>query len=83
MTQPSFVTCAKDDPERGQSRRLLAWPRSMMAAPGPKPRTSASVWLHTIPGLGGAVQRPATLKAVIDGQGSGNTCKLNDSQRQA
>src|SRR3954467_1028182 len=58
------------------------WPRSMMAAPGPGQRGLAALGCRPF-GTGLCGSTPGGPEGLIDGKAPGNTCKLNDSQRQA
>ena len=58
------------------------WPKSMMAAPGPGAARIGGVGLQTLRDW--VVRFNARgPEGLIDGKAPGNTCKLNDSQRQA
>src|SRR4051812_1228416 len=57
------------------------WPRSTMAAPGPGQCGLAALGCRLFgTGLCGSTRGP---EGLIDGKAPGNTCKLNESQRQA
>src|SRR3954449_8029216 len=85
MTRPSFGPSRKRPGMRVKVGGCWRWPRSMMAAPGPRRRGSARIG-----GVGLQTIRDWVVRfnargpdGLIDGKAPGNTCKLNDRQRQA
>src|SRR3569833_1890487 len=58
------------------------WPRSTMVAPGPRRRGSAALGCRPF-GTGWVRFNARGPDGLINGKAPGNTCKLNDSQRQA
>src|SRR3954453_14518415 len=82
MTRPSFGHWRKRAGTRVKVGGCWRWPRSMMAAPGPKRLGAGGVGLQTVRDW--VVRFNARgPEGLIDGKAPGNTCKLNDRQRQA
>src|SRR4051795_11908207 len=89
MTRPGFGHWRKRPGTRVKVGGCWPWPKSMMGAPGPRRRGSAALGSR-IGGVGLQTLRDWVVRfnargpdGLINGKAPGNTCKLNDSQRQA
>src|SRR3954454_13734361 len=81
MTRPSFGHWRKRAGTRVKVGGCWRWPRSMMAASGPKRLGSGASGCRRFgTGLWFNARGP---EGLIDGKAPGNACKLNDRQRQA